>query len=174
LLTQLDPLLPRAGSAIDVAGGVGRNSLWLANRGLEVTLVDISDVALDTARQRAALANLSLQFLRIDLEREPFPGGPWDVVLIVHYLWRPLFRQISDALTTGGVLVCIQPTMSNLQRHPKPSARFLLEDGELPSLVPELSPVYYQEGWLTEGRHEAVLVAQCRNQSKGRTTICNR
>ena len=160
LLTQLDSLLPRSGHAIDVAGGVGRNSLWLANRGLQVTLADTSDVALNLARERATRANLSLHFLQIDLEREPFPDGPWDLIVIVHYLWRPLFRQIPRALTPGGRLVVIQPTKSNLQRHAKPSERFLLDDGELPSLVPELEQVYYQEGWLVEGRHEAVLVAQ--------------
>ncbi len=42
--------LPATGTAIDVAGGSGRNAIWLAGRGLEVTLVDVSSVALTRAR----------------------------------------------------------------------------------------------------------------------------
>src|SRR5215211_7845992 len=52
-LLELDGILPRRGRALDVAGGAGRHAIWLARRGLEVTLVDISDVALDIARRQA-------------------------------------------------------------------------------------------------------------------------
>ena len=45
-LLELDGELPRAGRALDVAGGAGRNALWLARRGLAVTLVDIAPSAL--------------------------------------------------------------------------------------------------------------------------------
>ena len=44
-LLALDGVLPRRGRALDVAGGSGRNALWLARRGLDVTLADVSDVA---------------------------------------------------------------------------------------------------------------------------------
>jgi tellurite methyltransferase len=62
-------------------------------------------------------------------------------------------------LAPDGLLVFAQPTRSNLQRHPHPSARFLLEDGELPRLLQGLEVVSYSEGWTDEGRHEARLVA---------------
>jgi tellurite methyltransferase len=48
-LVGLDALLPRTGRALDVAGGPGRHALWLARRGLDVTLADVSDVALEVA-----------------------------------------------------------------------------------------------------------------------------
>ena len=54
------------------------------------------------------------------------------------------------------------PTRSNLRRHPHPREAFLLDDGELPSLVGDLEVVSYEEGWLDEGRHEARLVARRR------------
>src|SRR5205814_5476112 len=52
-LTALEGELPRSGRALDVAGGAGRNALWLARRGLEVTLVDIAPSALALARAAA-------------------------------------------------------------------------------------------------------------------------
>ncbi len=162
-ITALDLFIPRAGKAIDVAGGAGRHAIWLAQRGLDVTLADISPVGLAIAAQRAATAGVALATLQIDLQEQPFPRGPWNVVLTTHYLWRPLFPVFARELAVGGVLIVAQPTVTNLQRHEKPPRPFLLQDGELPGLVSELETLHYQEGWLDEGRHEAVLVARRRN-----------
>ena len=85
---------------------------------------------------------------------------PWDLILSVHFLHRSLFPVFPGILQRGGTLLVIHPTQTNLQRHEKPPARFLLEDGELPKLVEGLEIVYYEEGWLVEGRHDAVLVAR--------------
>src|SRR5213075_3071128 len=38
-------LLPASGRALDVAGGAGRHAVWLARAGLDVTMIDVSDVA---------------------------------------------------------------------------------------------------------------------------------
>ncbi len=159
-LTDLDSLLPTSGRAVDLAGGAGRNAIWLAGRGLDVCVADVSEVALQLAEVRAAEAGVSIATQRLDLETNPFPPGPWHLIVCVHYLWRPLFDIFPAVLTSGGTLVCIHPTRTNLQRHAKPPERFLLEDGELPRLVQHLEVVHYEEGWLAEGRHEAVLVAR--------------
>jgi SAM-dependent methyltransferase len=158
-LQALADRLPSTGRALDVAGGPGHDALWLARRGLDVTLVDISDVALERAAQAAREAGVLLHVERVDLEEAPLPRGPYQLVLCLNYLWRPLFEEIPRVLAPGGLFVFAQPTRSNLQRNPHPSARFLLEDGELPRLVRGLEVVSYTEGWTEEGRHEARLVA---------------
>jgi len=158
-LTSLD--LRESGSALDVAGGAGRNAIWLARRGLDVTLVDISREALALAR--AAAGDLPLSLVCADLETEPLPAGPFDLIISFNFLRRELFAAFPGSLAPGGLLVYLQPTRSNLQRHPRPPAAFLLEDGELPSLVKGLEVVSYQEGWSSDGdepRHEARMVAR--------------
>lgn len=164
-LRSLDRLLPRQGRALDVAGGAGRHAIWLARRGLDVTLVDISEVAVDLAAANAADAGVSLHTIVSDLELQPLPAGPWQVIVDFHYLYRPLFRQFASELAPGGYLVFCQPTVSNLQRHARPGGNFLLDDGELPALIsdldePGLEIIDYREGWLDDGRHEACLVAR--------------
>ena len=72
-LLSLDELLPRTGRALDVAGGAGRNAVWLAQRGLAVTLVDISSEALTLARAQASRAGVALEACESDLESEPLP-----------------------------------------------------------------------------------------------------
>ena len=160
LLTSLDDLLPRSGRALDVAGGAGRHTIWLARRGLDVTLADISDGGIALARQRGRAVGLKFDTLRLDFEENPFPQGPWDLIISFHFLWRPLFQVFPHILSRGGILTVVQPTRSNLQRHDKPPERFLLQDGELPTLVHGLNIIRYEEGWLAEGRHDALLVAQ--------------
>jgi len=160
VLVGLDRFLPKVGRALDVGGGGGRNAIWLAQRGLDVTLADISAKGLAISRERASEASVKIQTLETDLEEDPFPAGPWDVILSVCYLRRSLYDVFPTVLAPGGTLAVVQPTMTNLTRHPKPPADYLLNDGELPSLVRGLEVVYYEEGWLADDRHDAVLVAK--------------
>jgi SAM-dependent methyltransferase len=163
VLVGLANFLPSRGRAIDVAGGTGRHGIWLASRGLEVTIADISPVGLAVARDRAAEAGVRINTLEIDLEQSPLPAGPWDLIVSVCYLWRPLFAVYPEVLAPGGILAVIQPTLKNLRRHEKPPAPFLLAENELPSLATGLEIVHYQEGWLADARHDACLVARKRN-----------
>jgi len=161
LLTSLADLLPTRGRALDAGGGAGRHALWLARRGLDVTVADVSPVALTLARDAAAREGLPLHTSALDLEHDALPAGPWDLILSFHYFERALLPAFASALAPGGVLVVVQQTRSNLLRHGHPSSRFLLEDGELARLVPHgLSVVRSEEGWLGEGRHEARIVAR--------------
>lgn len=162
-IMSLDDLLPASGRALDVAGGAGADAVLLAERGLDVTLVDVSDEALQLARDRAAAHGVGLSTVRLDLEVEPLPTGPWDVIVVRHYLQRALLPLLADLLAHGGLLCVCIATRRNLERHPRPSARFLLEPGELPGLVPGLETVRWHEDWTDEGadgRHEAHLVAR--------------
>lgn len=159
-LLSLDDRLPRRGRALDLAGGRGRHAVWLARRGLDVTLADVSEVGLRLAREAAESEGVRIRTVAVDLERDPAPPGPWDVIVVFHYLHRPLFERFPELLAPGGLLVYCQPTRRNLERHERPPARFLLEEGELPRLLGPLEVVRHEEGWLEEGRHEARVVAR--------------
>lgn len=158
-LLSVADMLPTRGRALDLAGGRGRHARWLARRGFDVTLADISEVGLGLAREEAARQGVSFETVRVDFEKDPVPPGPWDLILIFHYLHRPLFEQFQGLLAPGGLLLFCQATVRNLERHPKPPRGYLIEEGELPRLVQGLEIVRYEEGWLEEGRHEARIVA---------------
>jgi tellurite methyltransferase len=160
LKTADEKHVPQSGRVLDVAGGGGRNAIWFAQRGFEVTLVDVSAVAIEIAEQRAKEAGVNLITRVMDLEHEALPDGPWDMILQMHYLDRALIPQYEQLLSPCGLLVIEHPTRSNLVRHEKPGAHYLLDDGELPELCAGFIIVSHGEGWNELGRHEARLVAR--------------
>ena len=142
--------LPRAGRALDVAAGTGRVACFWAARGLATLAVDVSPEGLRLAREAAARENLSVETQALDLEREPLPAGPFAAISVFHYLQRDLFPTLVALLAPGGALACEMATVRNLERHAKPSARFLLQPGELPRLLAPLEIAFYEERWSDE------------------------
>ena len=158
-LTKNADILLQSGRALDIAGGPGRNALWLAALGWEVTVVDVSNVALKLATDRARELDLLLTTTLGDLSIDPLPVGPWDLVMVFHYLDKDLLRRIESVLRHGGVLVGALATATNLERNDRPPLPYLLDDGELPSLLGDLEMLEYEEGWLDD-RHDARFVAR--------------
>ncbi|MEN8235447.1 MAG: methyltransferase domain-containing protein [Actinomycetota bacterium] len=160
VVDELAPLLGEPGRALDLAGGAGRHSVWLAERGWVTTLVETSGVALDLAAERADQLEVGIALVHADLTVAPLPAGPWDLVLITHYLQRDLFPRIVEELADGGLLAYSIATVRNLERFERPPLPYILEEGEAPSLAEGLDIIHYEEGWSVEGRHEARVVAR--------------
>jgi tellurite methyltransferase len=155
-------VVPQGARVLDVAGGAGRNAVWLAKRGCDVTLVDASSVGLELAVAAAEGSGVRLRLVHADLTSTPLPRGPFDLVLIHHFLDRDVLAQVPDVLAPAGVLLFCQPTVDNLQHHDRPPRRFLLERGEMAHIAERLGleVIELTEGWTAEGRHEARLVAR--------------
>ena len=156
--------LPTRGRALDVAGGGGRHAIWLARRGLDVILVDVSEVALRIAGKRAAEAGVAVRMLLRDLATGALPAGPFDVVVIHGFLHHDVLDRVPAVLAPGGLLLFSQATTTNLERHERPPARFCLEPGEMARIADRLGleVVDLQEHWTAEGAHRAELVARNR------------
>lgn len=163
-LIEHAPLLPARGRALDVAAGAGRHAIWLARHGLEVTLIDVSDVALERAERRASALGIvdRMRFIRADLERDELPAPVFDLVLIAHYLDRTRRDDLARLVFEGGLVVAMQPTVANLERHDAPRREYLLEPGELAAWLEGLGfeLIASREGWNAEGRHEAEVIAR--------------
>lgn len=99
----------RAGRALDLACGAGRNSLWLARRGWQVTAVDGSQAAIEIVRDRAAAEGVHIDTRVADLEAHEFAilSGSWDLIAICFYLQRDLFEPVKRGVVPGGVLIAI-------------------------------------------------------------------
>jgi tellurite methyltransferase len=97
------------GKALDLACGAGRNALWLAEHGWEVTAVDGSPSAIEILRSRASERDLRINAIIADLEKDEFEIGAsrWDLILICYYLQRNLFEPAKRGVVPGGILISI-------------------------------------------------------------------
>ena len=132
----------------------------IARLGLDVTVADVSDVGLIQARQRALAEDLTITTVEVDLEDKSLPAGPFDVITVANYLQRDLFAGLVDRLTPGGLLGVVIATEVNLERHDRPGSDFLLDSGEVLTLLPALEILHHSEAWRPNGRHEAHLVGR--------------
>jgi tellurite methyltransferase len=99
------PHVKYVGRALDIAGGVGRHALYVAEHGWLVTLMDISDVAVEQARRNAEERDVHIFAEQIDLTEAQLPAAAFDLILVFFYLERALFPQIAEALRPGGILI---------------------------------------------------------------------
>jgi SAM-dependent methyltransferase len=162
-LTGHAHLLPGRGTALDVACGSGRHARWLAERGLVTTAVDRDAAAIARVREEAEHRGLPLRADVLDLERGQVTLGTeaFDVIVVVHYLHRPLFPALRDALRPGGLLIYETFTRAQAARGKPTNPAFLLEPGELRTLVAPLEIVAEREGDV-EGKMLASVIARRR------------
>ena len=140
-------LLPSAGRALDVATGTGRNALYLASLGYEVTGIDVSGVAVERCRAEGARRGLRVEAVQADLESYRLLRDVYDVVIDFYYLQRELAPALVAALRPGGVLVFESFTTEQRRFGWGPvQDDFLLRPGELRSLFAGLEELVYREG----------------------------
>ena len=166
-LVEQRHLLPPGGRALEVAMGVGRNALYLASLGYEVTGIDVSGVAVERCRQEASRRGLRIEAVQADLESYQLPRAAYDIVINFYYLQRDLTPQLEGALRAGGVLVFESFTTEQRQFGWGPqNDEFLLRPGELRSLFPGLEELAYREG-LVEGDRGMKAVAGLVGRRRG-------
>jgi len=104
------------GTALDLGCAHGADAIWLARRGWQVTAVDVSDIALERARQNAAEAGVAdrIRFVQHDLGTR-FPAGTFDLVS-AQFLHSPvaapgererILQRAAEAVTSGGHLLVV-------------------------------------------------------------------
>jgi len=114
LVRAAEPLAP--GRALDLAAGEGRNAIWLARRGWDVTAVDFSQVALDKGRTLAG--EVAVEWVCADATTWPRTDS-YDLVVIA-YLQLPAterreaVRRGFAALRSGGTFLLVGHDTTNL------------------------------------------------------------
>jgi SAM-dependent methyltransferase len=123
------------GRALDLASGAGRNANWLRERGWEVVAID-----------RVPGDGVTV----MDLESGaplPFRDESFDLVLIIHFLHRPLFAEAKRVTRRGGAVIAAI--------HTEAKHRFLVAPGELRTFFEEWTLIVDREA---NGEAEVVAV----------------
>jgi len=102
---------PARGSALCVADGEGRNSVWLARRGLQVDAFDISEVGVAKARKLAHEAGVQVDYAVADCDQMHWPQDHYDLVAAIFIQFADpamrtrLFANLVHTLKPGGLLI---------------------------------------------------------------------
>ena len=103
---DLASLLPTTGTALDVACGLGAQTLWLAERGLRVVALDVSPVAIAAIADAAAAAGLADRVAAavVDLDAGlPTEPATVDVLVCQRFRQPALYAEFLERLAPGGV-----------------------------------------------------------------------
>lgn len=107
MMESLKGLTP--GRALDVGAGQGRNAVWMAQQGWDVTGIDISAVGLAVAESNAEKAGTCISTVKTTYKDFDFGIEQWDLIVMI-LSWAPVsdpafVGRLNASLRPGGVVV---------------------------------------------------------------------
>ena len=134
------------GRALDIGMGEGRNALFLATQGWEVTGFDISEVGVQLARAAAQKKGLKVETVVDDVDRFDYGRQRWDLVvgMYMHAMITRNAAKIIDSLKPAGIIV-VEGFHRDLNRKGLQGGDIGYRSNELPRAFDRLRVLYYQD-----------------------------
>jgi 2-polyprenyl-3-methyl-5-hydroxy-6-metoxy-1,4-benzoquinol methylase len=149
-LAEVAARLPKGGQVLCLGEGEGRNAVWLAKQGFQVTGIDASAVGLAKAARWAAEQGVTIETVHANLVDADLGESRWDGVVSIFChlppaLRKQVHRQVVRALRPGGVLLLEAYTPRQLEfgTGGPPNAEMMMD---LVSLGDELSGLSIEHG----------------------------
>lgn len=158
--------LLKPGTVLDVASGDGASALFLADRGFDVTAIDISSEGLNRLNSFAANSQLNINTRRIDLDLPDALSvlDTYDNIIICRFKPAPtLWPSLVEHLAPGGFMAV---STFNSAHHLATgfAHRFCLEPEELKNVHPELELMLYETNQQGEPAVDSYLFQRrCKN-----------
>ena len=98
---------PIGATALDIGSGSGRNSIYLARKGYEVTAVDISRVGLDLTKRTAKSHHLPITTIEQDINSFDIGKNNWNLILLIDFPfpYQELLPRIAEGLKPDGIVI---------------------------------------------------------------------
>jgi SAM-dependent methyltransferase len=129
------------GRGVDLGSGPGRNSLWLAANGWDMTLVDASTVGLHQATARAEAISVAVRTVHADVLAWQAGEAGYDLAVVANLHpgadeLAAVLANAARALRPGGHLYVVGHHVANLGRHGPPDPDRLLTADRLHRALP--------------------------------------
>ena len=95
----------KPGKALDVGMGQGRNAIYLARNGWQVTGFDVSREGLGAAQKLAGEAGVKIRTELASDEEFDFGTEAWDLIAILYPIEKRSVFRVRQALKKGGIVV---------------------------------------------------------------------
>ncbi len=152
----------KPGTALDVGMGQGRNSVWLAQQGWQVTGFDPAEKAIALAQENAKKVGVTLKTEIKGMENFDFGERRWDLILLSYVGGREMTEVFHRALKPGGILV-VEAFHRDATKSGPIGPAVVFDTGELPTLFKQLRVVRYEEPVADAdfGQNKVRLVRYC-------------
>ena len=131
----------QGGRALDLACGLGANSIFLSSRNYWVDSIDISESALRKLQGRSRSLRLELGLVVADLDYYPLPQKLYDLILVFYFFSEALLQPIADALKPVGALVYCTYNYLHTSLKPDFKTRYLVPKGGLAPFFREMEVI---------------------------------
>lgn len=150
LVSMIDRL--PTGKILCLAEGEGRNAVWLAQQGNEVTAVDASDVGLQKADRLARMRGVEITTVHADLADYDIGTQKWDAIVSIFCHLPPGLRQDVHRRCVAGLrddgmilLEAYTPSQLEYKTGGPPVAEMMMDMRSLRSELNGLSFLHLQE-----------------------------
>jgi tellurite methyltransferase len=152
--------IPEGSKVLDVGMGEGRNAVFLAQKGFEVTGIDISSVAIKKAQMLADELNVRINTIAASIHDYDFPEHSFDAIICYYFVDRALNKKILKWLKPGGVLVYEAHTLNQIKVPGEEhyNRNWLLKPGELLSMFEGSTILKYEEPLNTREFRASIIV----------------
>ena len=150
--------LLKKGKALVLAMGEGRNAVYLAENGFDVTGVDISEVGIEKCERLAEERGVVVNSIVADLTNYDMGKEQYDLITNFYFYDRSILPRVIDSLKPGGIIIF--ETYS--RDHPKHSKfgpknpNYLVNPNELLEVFKSFRILFYEDTVteLDEGMHK--------------------
>ena len=109
-LLRQEPHLISQGKSLLIADGEGRNSVYLAKQGFDITAMDSSKIGMDKAKKLAKDTGVDIQFQLADIYDYDWSDKAYDNVMAIFIQfappqsWTAIFNGMKQAVREGGII----------------------------------------------------------------------
>jgi tellurite methyltransferase len=140
--------IPAGGEVLDMGMGEGRNAVFMAQKGFQVTGIDISSVAVKKANLLAKEFNVKIKSVVASMNEYTIPEGSFDAILCFYYVDRSLISKMMKWLKPGGLLVFEAHTLKqreSFKKYQNEPVNYFLKSQELLSLFKDYQILKFEE-----------------------------
>lgn len=131
------------GKAFVPAMGEGRNAVYLAKNGFNVTGYDISEIAVDKALVLAKKHNVSIKAGVVDLKQFKFVENQFDFIFLSLFYDRSLIPNLKKTLKKGGYIMIYEEIYNGDPK--KAPSLFWVKSNELNEVLKDFKMITYKE-----------------------------
>ncbi len=156
--------IPYQSSVLDLGMGEGRNAIFLAQKGYQVTGIDLSSVAVKKAKSLAQERGVKLKTVVASALEYDFAEKSFDAIICFYFVDRNLIKKMKKWLKPQGIIIfeAYSLEQKKTQKNALEQDSDYLQEGELLQLFSDFRILKFEEP-LHKNQFTSSIIVQKKN-----------